>query len=68
MHLPILIPILVTNAVFIDAERDGEQWLMDWKEEKGSKLLLTNRLKTKKFSALESRFRGVTSFVMLSGS
>ena len=32
VHLSILIPILVTNAVFIDAERDGEQWLMDWKE------------------------------------
>ena len=47
MHLSILIPILVTNAVFIDAERDGEQWLMDWNEEKGRKLLLTNRLKTK---------------------
>ena len=47
VHLSILIPILVTNAVFIDAERDGEQWLMDWKEEKGGKLLLRNRLKTK---------------------
>ena len=47
VHLSILIPILVTNAVFIDAERDGEQWLMDWKEEKGRKLLLRNRLKTK---------------------
>ena len=47
MHLSILIPILVTNAVFIDVERDGEQWLMDWKEEKGRKLLMTNRLKTK---------------------
>ena len=47
VHLSILIPILVTNAVFIDAERDGEQWLMDWKEEKGRKLLSTNRLKTK---------------------
>ena len=47
VHLFILIPILVTNAVFIDAERDGEQWLMDWKEEKGRKLISTNRLKTK---------------------
>ena len=34
VHLSILIPILVTNAVFIDAERDGEQWLMDWKKER----------------------------------
>ena len=47
VHLSILIPILVTNAVFIDAERDREQWLMDWKEEKGRKLLLRNRLTTK---------------------
>ena len=47
VHLSVLIPILVTNAVFIDAERDGEQWLMDWKEEKGRKLLFRNRLKTK---------------------
>ena len=47
VHLSILIPILVTNAVFIDAERDGEQWLMDWKEEKGRNLLFSNRLKTK---------------------
>ena len=47
VHLSILIPILVTNAVFIDAERDGEQWLTDWKEEKGRKLLLINRLTTK---------------------
>ena len=47
VHLSILIPILVTNAVFIDAERDGEQWLMDWREEKGRKLLLRNKFKTK---------------------
>ena len=47
VHLSILIPILVTNAVFIDAERDGKQWLMDWKAEQGRNLLLRNRLKTK---------------------
>ena len=36
MHLSILIPILVTNAMFIDAERDGEQWLIksDWVPER----------------------------------
>ena len=47
VHLSILIPILVTNAVFIDAERDGEQWLVDWKEEKSRKLLPRNGLKSK---------------------
>ena len=47
VHLSILIPILVTKAVFIDAERDGEQWLVDWKEEKSRKLLPRNGLKSK---------------------
>ena len=47
VHLFILIPILVTNAVFIDAERDGDQWLVDWREEKSRKLLPRNRLESK---------------------
>jgi hypothetical protein len=47
VHLLILIPILVTNAVFIDAERDGEQWLVEWKEERSKYRLFRNRLKTK---------------------
>ena len=47
VHLSILIPILVTNAVFIDAERDGEQWLVDWREEKSRKLLPRNKLESK---------------------
>jgi hypothetical protein len=46
VHLSILIPILVTNAVFIDAERDGEQWLAEWNEERSRYRLFTNRLKT----------------------
>ena len=33
VHLTILIPIMITNAVFIDAERTGGQWLAEWKEE-----------------------------------
>ncbi len=47
VHLAILIPLLVTNAVFIDAERDGEQWLVEWKEERSKYRLFTNRLKAK---------------------
>jgi hypothetical protein len=47
VHLMILIPILVTNAVFIDAERDDEQWLVEWKEERSKYRLFRNRLKTK---------------------
>jgi hypothetical protein len=46
VHLSILIPILVTNAVFIDAERDGEQWLAEWHAERSRYRLFTNRLKT----------------------
>ena len=47
VHLAILIPIAFTNAVFIDAERDGENWLKEWREEQSKYKLLTNRLKTK---------------------
>ena len=47
VHLAILIPIAFTNAVFIDAERDGENWLIEWREEQSKYKLLLNRLKTK---------------------
>ncbi len=47
VHLTILIPIMITNAVFIDAERDGELWLKEWKEERSKYRLFTNRLKAK---------------------
>ena len=47
VHLAILIPIMITNAVFIDAERDGELWLKEWKEERSKYRLFTNRLKAK---------------------
>ena len=33
VHLSILIPLAFTNAVFIDAERDGANWLKSWKED-----------------------------------
>ena len=47
VHLAILILIAFTNAVFIDAERDGENWLKEWREEQSKYKLLLNRLKTK---------------------
>ena len=47
VHLTVLIPILVTNAVFVDAERDGEQWLKEWNEERSRYRVFTNRLKAK---------------------
>ena len=47
VHLSILVPILVTNAVFVDAERTGEKWLEEWKEERSRYALVANRLKAK---------------------
>ena len=47
IHLLILIPIAFTNAVFIDAERDGENWLREWREEQSRYKLIANRLKRK---------------------
>ena len=47
VHLTILIPIMITNAVFIDAERTGDQWLAEWKEEQSKYKLFMNRMKIK---------------------
>lgn len=47
VHLSILVPIMVTNAVFVDAERTGEKWLEEWKQERSRFSLLANRLKSK---------------------
>ena len=33
VHMAILIPIIITNAIFVDAERDGHAWLQEWREE-----------------------------------
>ena len=43
----ILLPLAFTNAIFVDAERDGEKWLKEWKEEQSRYKLVVNRLKTK---------------------
>ena len=42
-------PLAFTNAVFVDAERDGAKWLKEWKEEQSRYKLVVNRLKTKNF-------------------
>ena len=47
IHCAILIPIAFTNAIFVDAERDGHRWLKEWKEEQSRYKLVVNRLKTK---------------------
>ncbi len=34
VHIGVLVPIAFTNAIFIDAERDGANWLKNWKTNK----------------------------------
>ena len=34
VHFGVLFPIIMTNAVFRDAERDGANWVQDWRSEK----------------------------------
>ena len=50
VHLSVIIPMMVTNAVFVDAERTGAQWLEEWKAEQSLYALFTNRLKAKNLS------------------
>ena len=47
VHAAIIIPIAFTNAIFVDAERDGENWIKEWSEEQSRYKLVVNRLKTK---------------------
>ena len=47
VHVAIIIPIAFTNAIFVDAERDGENWLKEWRVEQSRYKLVINRLKTK---------------------
>lgn len=47
VHAAIIIPIAFTNAIFVDAERDGENWIKEWREEQSRYKLVVNRLKTK---------------------
>ena len=47
IHVAILLPLAMTNAIFVDAERDGHKWLKEWKEEQSRYKLVVNRLKTK---------------------
>ena len=47
IHCAILVPLAMTNAIFVDAERDGHKWLKEWKEEQSRYKIVVNRLKTK---------------------
>ena len=45
IHVAVLLPLAFTNAIFIDAERDGHKWLKEWKAEQNRWTIVTNRLK-----------------------
>ena len=45
IHCAILLPLAFTNAIFVDAERDGHKWLKEWKAEQNRWTIVTNRLK-----------------------
>ena len=47
IHIAVILPLAFTNAIFVDAERDGANWLKEWKEEQSRYKLVVNRLKTK---------------------
>ena len=47
IHVCILVPLTLTNAIFVDAERDGAKWLKEWQEEQSRYKLVVNRLKAK---------------------
>ena len=47
IHCAILLPLAFTNAIFVDAERDGHTWLKEWKEEQNRYTIVTNRLRKK---------------------
>lgn len=37
--------MMITNAVFIDAERNGEKWLKEWQEEDYKYKVFLRRIK-----------------------
>jgi|TARA_A100001011_G_scaffold390343_1_gene473601 hypothetical protein len=47
IHVCILLPLAFTNAIFVDAERDGHKWLKEWKSEQSRYKLVVNRLRKK---------------------
>ena len=33
VHIAVVVPVAFTNAVFLDAERNGDKWNADWRQE-----------------------------------
>ena len=55
IHIAVILPLAFTNAIFIDAERDGHNWLKEWKEEQSRYKLVMNRLKNKNICVWDPR-------------
>ena len=32
IHIAVLVPLAFTNAIFLDAERNGSKWLKEWRK------------------------------------
>tara|TARA_Y100000996_G_scaffold414639_1_gene406135 strand:+ start:2131 stop:2502 length:372 start_codon:yes stop_codon:yes gene_type:complete len=43
VHMAVLIPVGFTNAVFLDAERDGSLWLRKWQEDERKRKLFPRK-------------------------
>lgn len=43
VHMAVLIPVGFTNAVFLDAERDGSLWLRRWQEDERKRKLFPRK-------------------------
>lgn len=43
VHLAILVPTMITNAVFMDAERTNSPWLAEWKKKQSLLGYIRNR-------------------------
>ena len=49
VHFMVIVPVAFTNAVFIDAERDGANWLKSWKEDIRKSKLFPSKKNTVKW-------------------
>ena len=52
IHASILIPMMITNAVFIDAERNGDHWLKEWQEVDYKYKVFLRRIKMEKSTSM----------------
>ena len=55
IHISILLPLAFTNAIFVDAERDGHKWLKEWRQEQNAYRIVANRMKKENFKLWNPR-------------